>query len=131
MRKTFILSALTLLVFAGSAAAEELTGAEIKQLLSGNTVYLEVLPGSPAGEGRGVIYVNADGKATFKTPAGAVWDGPWTVNQNTLCFDWQQVPNNPCSRYEKQGTMITSINVTTGKPRAKFVKVEKGNPEKL
>jgi len=36
--------------------------------------------------------------------------------------DWNEVPNNPCSRYDKQGDTITLINVATNQPRCKITK---------
>src|SRR5690349_16289198 len=48
------------------AVAAELTGSEIKQFLSGKTVYLELTATSSGGAGQGVIYYAADGTALYK-----------------------------------------------------------------
>lgn len=116
---------------AAGAYAAEMTGPDIKALISGNTVYLSLVPGGPAGGGEGAIYFNAEGTATFKTPAGAIWHGAWQVKENQLCIDWKELPNNPCTRYEKDGAETTLINAANGKPRGKLVKVAPSNPEKL
>jgi hypothetical protein len=131
MRKLPILLASIISVFSFSARAADMTGAEIKTLISGNTAYLELNPGVPAGTGQGVIYYSPDGKATFKTPAGPIWDGPWEIKDNTVCIVWKQMAGTGCTRYDKDGATITLINTLNGKPRGKLVKVEKGNPEKL
>jgi hypothetical protein len=130
MHRLAIVLALGLGVCATAAQAGEMTGAEIKTLISGNTSYL-ALDTVQAGTGEGIIFYNADGTAIFKTPKGPIWHGPWTIKDNTVCIDWKELPNNPCTRYEKQGTDILLINVATGKPRGKIVKVVPSNPEKL
>ena len=127
----FILAGLVMAGFAQSARGAEMTATEIKELVTGNTVYLELNAGAAAGAGQGAIHFGAEGKATFKTPSGPIWDGPWTMKENTVCIDWKQLSNNPCTKYEKQDSTITLINMATGKPRGKIVKVTPGNPEKL
>lgn len=124
-----IAAALTCL--AGIATAADLTGAEIKQLLSGKTVYLELTATSSGGAGQGVIYYAADGSALYRTAKGTMWHGTWAVKDNTACTDWKEFPNNPCSRYDKQGDVIMQINATTGQPRGKVLKTAEGNAEKL
>ena len=60
----------------GSALAADLTGADIKALLSGKTAYVETTAGSVTGKaGQGVIYWAEDGTALYKTPTGALWHG--------------------------------------------------------
>lgn len=131
MLKIAIVLALGLGVWTTAAQANEMTGAEIKVLISGNTAYLALNPGVAAGAGDGAIFYNTDGTATFKTPSGAIWHGSWTIKDNTVCADWKELPNNACTRYEKQGSDIVLINMATGKPRGKIVKVVPSNPEKL
>jgi hypothetical protein len=121
-----------LCLLAGPAAAAELTGAEIKDFLSGKTIYTETTAASVTGTpGKGVIYYAADGSALFKTPSGAIWHGTWAVKDNTNCSNWKEAPNNPCSKYEKQGDTINIINTATGQVRAKIVKTAPGNAENL
>jgi hypothetical protein len=117
---------------AGSAAAAELTGAEIKELISGKSVYLELTAASATGTpGQGVIYYAPDGTALYKTSKGVMWHGTWTTKDNTSCADWKEAPNNPCTKYDKQGDTITIINVATGQARGKVLKTAAGNAEKL
>lgn len=115
----------------GTATAAEMTGAEIKELISGKSVYLELTATSTGGVGQGVIYYAVDGSALYRTGSGAMWHGTWTVKGNTGCTDWKESPNNACSTYDKQGDTITQINVATGKPRGKVLKTVAGNAEKL
>jgi hypothetical protein len=115
----------------GSATAADMTGAQIKELVSGKSVYLENTATSSGGAGQGVIYYAVDGSSLFKTAKGDVMRGTWSVKENTLCNDWKEMPNNPCSRYDKVGEVITVINVATGQLRGKIVKTAAGNAEKI
>ena len=125
------ISALGSVFLIGSAVATDLTGAQLKELFSGKSVYLENTATSTAGAGQGVIYYAADGTALYKTGSGKILHGTWTIKENTACIDWKEQPNNPCTRYDKQGDTITSFNVATGQPRGKVLKIVAGNAEKI
>ena len=130
--KHFLICAIGSVCLIGFAAAAELTGAEIKDLLSGKTVYLETAAGSVTGTvGQGVIYFAADGMALYKTPKGVMWHGNWVIKDNTNCTSWKEAANNACSKYDKQGDTVSIINATTGQVRAMIVKTAPGNAEKL
>ena len=129
---------LTLLTAAGSmclmapANAAELTGDQIKEFISGKTVYLETTAASVSGAaGQGMIYYAADGSALYKTPKGDMLHGTWATKDNTLCTNWKEVPNNACVRYDKQGDVVSILHAADGKPRAKVLKTATGNPDKL
>ena len=120
-----------LVAIIGTAIAADMTGDEIKATISGKTVYLECGATSTGGQGQGVIYFGADGTAIYKSAGRGMLHGTWAVKGNTGCTDWKEVPNNPCSRYDKQGDTITQINVATNQPRCKITKTAPGNAEKL
>jgi hypothetical protein len=123
-----IASSLTL----GSAMAADLSGAEIKDLITGKSVYLETTAASVTGTpGHGVIYYSADGTALYKTPKGVMWHGTWSIKDNSACVDWKEQPNNGCVKYDKQGDTISIVTATTGQTRAKVVKIAPGNAENL
>jgi hypothetical protein len=116
----------------GSALAADMTGDEIRALLSGKTGYIETTAASVAGKaGEGVLYWAEDGTALYKTPTGELWNGKWEIKGNTACVDWKQRPNNPCTRWDKTGDAITIIDAVSGQVRAKVVKFAPGNAEKL
>ena len=115
----------------GSATAADMTGAQIKELISGKSVYLENTAASTGGAGQGVIYYAADGSSLFKTAKGPIQHGTWTIKGDTVCNDWKEQPNNPCSRYDKVGDVITIVNVATNQPRGKIMKIVAGNSEKI
>ena len=116
----------------GSADAAELTGAEIKTMLAGNSIYLETTGESVTGKaGQGVIFYPSDGTSLYKTPAGVIWHGKWEIKDNTVCTNWNERPVTACSKYDKAGDAVLIIDVSTGKTRAKIVKTAPGNPENL
>jgi hypothetical protein len=126
-----IVSAIGSVLLVGSATAADLTGAQIKELISGKSIYLENTTTSTGGAGQGVIYYAEDGTALFKTAKGPINHGKWSIKDNTACVDWKEVPNNACSKYTKEGDTVTVINVATGQPRGKILKVVAGNSEKI
>ena len=132
-RTNILLATASAFGLATAAYAADLTGAEIKTLISGKTVYIDVGGGGTAtgASGPGVIYYAADGSALYKTPKGEMWTGKWTIKDNTACTEWKQATTNACTRYDKQGDTITMINAATGLVRSKLVKTADGNPEKL
>src|ERR1700674_725787 len=129
--KCSAIAAIAAVCAVGPAAAAEMTGAEIKELVSGKSVYLELSATSSGGAGQGVIYYAADGSALYKTAKGVIWHGTWTIKGNTGCTDWKERPNNPCSKYDKQGDAITIINAENGQTRGKVLKTAAGNAEKI
>jgi hypothetical protein len=48
-----------------------------------------------------------------------------------LCVDWKETPNNPCTKYVKDGDTINLINMANGQARGKISKIADGNAEKL
>src|ERR1700680_3731110 len=110
------IAAIAVVCVMGSATAAEMTGAEIKELVSGKSVYMELTATSSGGAGQGVIYYAADGTALYKTATGVIWHGTWTIKANTACTDWKERPNNPCTKYDKQGDAVTILNAETGQP---------------
>jgi hypothetical protein len=116
----------------GSTMAAEMAGAEIKDLIAGKTIYVELTAVSATGtKGQGVLYFATDSTALFKVPKGDVWHGTWNVKDNTLCIDWKEAPNTPCRKYDKQGDTISVLNGATGEVIAKILKNAPGNAEKL
>ena len=125
------LAAAALAAVVGTAIAADMTGDEIKAAIFGKTVYLECGAGSTGGTGQGIIYYAADGSALYKSAGKGMLHGTWSVKGNTACTDWKEVPNNPCSRYDKQGDAISLINVATNQARCRITKTAPGNAEKL
>jgi hypothetical protein len=124
-------AAAALVAVVGTAIAADLSGDEIKATISGKTVYLECGGGSTGGAGQGMIYYAEDGSALYKSAGRGMLSGTWSIKGNTSCTNWKQVPNNPCSRYDKQGDTVTLINAETNQPRCKITKTAPGNAEKL
>jgi hypothetical protein len=91
----------------------------------------ELTATSSGGAGQGVIYYATDGTALYKTATGVTWHGTWAIKGNTACTDWKERPNNPCTKYDKQGDAITILNAETGQLRGKVLKTAAGNAEKI
>jgi hypothetical protein len=108
-----------------------MTGDEVKALIAGKTVYLELAATSTGGAGQGVIFYSLDGSALYRTASGAIWHGTWTIRGNNVCIDWKEAPNNPCTKYDKTGNTIAIINLATGQTRGKVTNAVDGNAEKL
>ncbi|HTS40969.1 MAG TPA: hypothetical protein VMH84_10575 [Xanthobacteraceae bacterium] len=115
-----------------AAQAADMTGAEIKSFLAGKTAYLETTAASASGmAGHVVIYWNEDGTALYKAPDGKIMHGKWQVKDNTNCTEWKERPGTGCVRYDKNGDVVTVIDVKSGQTRAKIMKTAAGNVEKL
>ena len=126
------LFAFSSILWIGSASAADMTAAEIKELIVGKSVYLELTAASVAGTaGQGVIYYAPDGVSLYKTAKGVMWHGTWTMKDNTVCNVWKETTNNACTGYVKDGGVISITNVSTGQVRGKVVKTADGNAEKL
>jgi hypothetical protein len=127
-----LIAAIGLFFVISSAIAAELTGSEIKDMISGRSVYLETAAGSVTGtSGNGVIYYAADGTALYKTPKGVMWHGTWAIKDNTNCSNWKEAGKVTCSKYDKQGNTVSIINPENGQVRAKILKTAPGNAENL
>ncbi len=131
-RRHDLIVLMSAICLSGPVIAAELTTSEISDLVAGKTFYLETTAASVTGTpGLGLIYYAPDGSALYKTPKGVMWHGTWTIKNNQNCTVWKEVPNGPCSKYDRQGDTITVIDPSTGLVRAKILKTAPGNPEKL
>jgi hypothetical protein len=131
MRYAFV-AALAAVAVPAAVQAAELTITEVKELIAGNSVYMELTAASAtATPGQGVIYYAADGAALYKTAKNAIWRGSWQIKDNTVCLDWKEAPDKACTKYRKKGDTITMINTSTGQVRGKVVQSVAGNAEAL
>ena len=69
------LAAAGLVGVVGTVIAADLTGDEIKAILSGKTVYLECGATSTGGQGQGIIYHGDDGTALYKSAGRGMLHG--------------------------------------------------------
>jgi hypothetical protein len=126
-----VMAAIGSICLLGSATAAQLTGGEIQELISGNSVYLQLTTSVTGTQGPGIIYYDELGMALFKTPKGTIWHGKWKIEGNTACIDWEESSHNPCAKYDKRENTLTTINVDTGVTRGEVTKIVQGNAEKL
>jgi hypothetical protein len=126
-----VMTAMGSICVLGSATAAQLTGTEIQELISGNSVYLQLTTSVTGTQGPGIIYYDELGMALFKTPRGIIWHGKWKIEGNTACVNWEESPHNPCAMYDRRGDTLTTVNVDTDVTRGKVTKIVPGNAEKL
>ena len=128
-----IAAGLTWVCVLGSAAAADLTGAEIQSFMSGKTGYVETTAASVTGTpGQGAIYWAADGSGLYKTPQGPTWHGTWSVKGDMYCSEWKEATaKRPCMKLEKQGETVSFIDSESGQVRIKVTKTVPGNAENL
>jgi hypothetical protein len=114
------------------AIAADMSTDELRQFLIGRTYYLETTAGGTlAQSGQAILYFAPEGGVINRVPSGKIQQGAWTIKDNTVCVVWKDLPPNPCSRYDRQGDLVTVINVQTGQPRGKIIKSADGNVEGL
>ena len=116
---------------ATSAIAADMSTDELRNFLIGRTYYLEVMAGGTLAQAGQATFFAPDGTVLNLVPSGKIHQGRWTIKDNEVCVAWKDLPPNPCSRYVKQGDVVTVINVATGQPRGKIVKTADGNVENL
>ena len=112
------------------AEASDMTGSQIRSLISGKSVYVKLNDEAAAGN-HGVIYYGADGNALFKGDQGGVWHGTWSIKGNTACVEWVEEPANPCSRYKSSQGIVEIINIATSRPRGMILRIKRGNVENI
>ncbi|MEM8749174.1 MAG: hypothetical protein AAGF28_02660 [Pseudomonadota bacterium] len=118
-----------------SAAAEETTmnEAQLDGLLTGNTVYIAVPPGGPGGPNGGVapFKFGADGSAAAKLPAGMTLVGKWRLDGDKYCADWDNGPQNSCTKIVKSAEGMKMFDAAKNEPRGVINSIAPGNPENL
>lgn len=114
------------------AIAADVSTDELRQFLVGRTYYLETtIGGTLAQSGQAILYFAPEGNVINRIPSGKIQQGAWTIKDNTVCVVWKDLPPNPCSRYDRQGDLVTVINAQTGQPRGKITKSADRNVEGL
>lgn len=130
MKMLYYCAAIAAVACAGTAIAQEMSGADAAALVKGKTVYME-LPGGPRGKGPAVIFYGDDNKAAAKFPNGTAPKGTWSTKGDEICTAWEDQTNNPCSRYVKVGDKYDVINSETKQVRGTVQRLAPGNAEKL
>lgn len=133
MSKRFLLVAAAVAAsFAVPAQAQEIGGAEIDRLVRGNTAIFDVYDNPATGAGATPYYFGADGRAVIRLPNGRVMTGPWRIEGNAYCTDWDVGPRNSCSKLVRSADgKIEAVNPADGKPRSRLREIKPGNSERL
>ena len=119
---------------AGAAEAEDtvLARDQIDGLLIGNTAYVDVPAGGPAGPG-GIapMYFGPDGRVAAALPGGVTLVGAWRLGHHGYCIDWDNGPQNSCTRVRRSDGMIAFVDAASGTVRGQLARLVPGNPESL
>lgn len=131
LKGTLMTAALTLL--ASPALADGvLDPARADGLLTGNTVYLALPEGSPAGAGEAPMFYGADGRTSARLPNGLTLVGEWRfLDDGSYCVDWENGPKNSCSAVVKSAGAISMTDTASGSSRGTVTRIVPGNPEAL
>ena len=110
---------------ASSYAAEPLTGDQVKELVSGNTVYGEARKGWKA-----IRYLAPDGKMIqYLVDKDKYAEGDWNIKGNELCWGFERARTN-CGKLVKKGDEYHFLKDDT-KHIFTIKKIESGNSEKM
>lgn len=131
--KLFILTFAVGLAGSAARAEEPVTAEQLKTLITGNTLYVEIpagAPGAPDG-GTAPIYYAGNGSAAALLPSGLKLVGRWALEEDQYCIDWDNGPKNSCTQLirREQGFVVMDANL--GEPRGIVTRFSTGNPENL
>lgn len=121
-----LLPALVLAVLpALPARAEMLTGAQIRELFTGNTVTGHYVTGGPFSE-----YHAADGRALGDNGLTLNVDACWNTDGDKVCYHYGPIKDRRtyCFTVERNGDNLALKVADTGRLNA-LATVEKGNPK--
>ena len=126
---TMVTAALT-----GAAQADEtvLAREQIDGLLTGNTAYVDIAAGGPAGPGgTAPMYFGSDGRVAATLPNGTTLVGSWRLGHHGYCVDWDNGPRNSCTRLHRGNGIIAMVDAADGSVRGQLTRLVPGNPESL
>lgn len=112
-------------VLAGTTAAAEtqMDAPQLDALLTGNTVYLAV----PDGEAP--MHYGVDGRTSAVLPNGTKLVGSWRIGKGGYCVDWDNGPQNSCTKVVKSDDGTAMFDAASGDPRGTVTRIIPGNPE--
>lgn len=123
----------TALIGSTAAADETMNTAQLRALVTGNTLYVEIpvgAPGAPDG-GTAPIYYGEDGSAAAQLPAGLKLVGTWTLEEDRYCIDWDNGPKNSCSQLIRGSDGFVVMDAALGERRGMITRIATGNAEDL
>ncbi|MEM9106474.1 MAG: hypothetical protein AAGC96_12535 [Pseudomonadota bacterium] len=116
------------------AAETTMSKPQLEALLTGNTVYIDVPAGSPAGGpdgGVAPIRYSTDGSVAAALPNGTKLVGRYAINGEQYCVDWDNGPQNSCTTIVKSPTGMMMFDAKAKEPRGTVNRIVPGNPENL
>lgn len=112
------------LLLSGPAGAEMLTGPQIKDLFTGNTISGSYVTGGPFSE-----FHSADGRALGDNGLSQNVDACWNTDGDRVCYHYGPYKDRRtyCFTVERNGENLALKVADSGRLNA-LAKVEKGNP---
>ncbi|WP_298971824.1 hypothetical protein [uncultured Roseobacter sp.] len=135
MKLNFLISMTVATALLGGAAfaQETMDAAQLDALVTGNTLYVDIpagAPGAPDG-GTAPIYYGVDGSAAAQLPAGPKLVGTWALDGDQYCIDWENGPQNSCTKLMRTADGFVVMDANLGEPRGLVTLIAVGNPEDL
>ncbi len=133
-KEHILFASLVVQLSAGSAmAAEQMDTAQLHALITGNTLYVDVAPGTPGAPDGGIapIYYANDGAAAAQLPAGLKLIGTWAIDGDQYCIDWDNGPKNSCTKLVRTDAGFQVMDAAKNEPRGVVTRIATGNAENL
>lgn len=132
--KLMMMGVLLGLCVPAQSAEITLNGSQLEALLTGNTVYIDIPAGTPAGGpdgGVAPVRYGTDGSVAAALPNGAKLVGRYTINGEQYCVDWVNGPQNSCTTIVKSPIGMMMFDANKKEPRGAVNRIVPGNPENL
>lgn len=128
-------AALTLVLGAAAAQAEDphkLTGEQVEGYLKGNTVYVDLVPGDPFGDGGlSPFYYGHDGRFAARLPTGEI-AGTWALSDEaSYCINLTGPGKIFCTDVFKTGSAIEHHSVGLKRLMGPVARIVPGNDADL
>ncbi len=135
MQYKLILTGLLMILGANAKAAETtMNGLQLDALLTGNTVYIDIPAGTPAGGpdgGVAPVRYGEDGSVSAALPNGVTLVGRYAIDGEKYCVDWDNGPQNSCTTIVKTPVGMMMLDAGKKEPRGQVNRIVPGNPENL
>lgn len=135
MQNKLMIMGILLALSANTQAAETtMSGSQLEALLTGNTVYIDIPAGTPAGGSDGgvaPIRYGTDGSVAAALPNGTRLVGRYAIDGGQYCVDWDNGPQNSCTTIVKSPAGMMMLDAEKREPRGTVNRIVPGNPENM
>ena len=105
---------------------------QLADLVIGSTLYHQLAPGSPQGEGEAVFYFGAEDRAAARLPSGKLMRGSYSIEDSAYRLNWDGgLQNSRSTLSPEPGGGYACRNAENGTLRSTVVRIDKGDPESI